>query len=175
MVSKDPKRRKEIALLAVEARKKKGWNQPSDFGKRVSEGIKNKIKNNPEFAKQWSEKSRKGALFMQNRYKFTPEELAKGGRNSNINHRSNGFPLKTKSDFKTYYDLEKKLIFNRKDENNTIFMRSVIDGIEITNDGILRLLEVKMNSAKLNKNQKKLQELLSNVKKVEYIIIHHDI
>lgn len=175
MVSKDPNRRKEIAKLAVEARKNKGWKLPSDFGERVSKGIKNKIDNDPEFAKEWSEHSRKGALMVNNRYKFTPEELAKGGRNSNINHRSNGFPLKTKSDFKTYYDLEKKLIFNRKDENNTIFMRSVIDGIEITNDGILRLLEVKMNSAKLNKNQKKIQELLSNVKKVEYIIIHHDI
>jgi len=121
--------------------------------------IKRKMESEPEFRKQWIDKSRKAALGMKNRHKFTREEQSRGGKKS---IGRNMFQ---------YHQREKEILDGLQTVNNRIFPSYIIDGFEFKNE-ILNIIEIKINSGKLSESQKEFEKLLQKVKQIKFKIIH---
>jgi len=122
-----------------------------EFAKRVSDGIKDKLATDEEFRRKWSEKSRKGANAVNDRYVFSWEDRGKA----------------TKKRL-AYYKIERSVIESLKTNDNEIFPNIIIDAIEIK-DGILTFIEIKANSGRLSKRQQIFRDLIDSVKEVRFV------
>jgi len=122
--------------------------------------LKEKMKD-PEFRKQWIEKSRKGALTTKNRYQFTLEDQSKGGKA--CKHR-------TPPDRKHFYLLEKTKINEIAPQFDCIFNPKVCDAIAFK-DGKIYFIEIKCGQGYLNKNQRKFKDLVSKTQ-ADFVLIH---
>lgn len=121
-----------------------------EFARRVSNGIKKKLKSDVQFRKQWSEKSRKGAKSVNERYVFSFKDRQKA----------------TKKRL-AYYQIERELIESMKNDDNEIFPNIIIDAIEFKN-GTLTFIEIKANSGRLSKRQQQFRDLVDSVKEVRF-------
>ena len=121
--------------------------------------IKRKMEIDPEFRKRWIEKSRKAALGMKNRHKFTREEQSRGGKKS------------IGRNMRQYYLREKEILKGLQTDNNRIFPKHIIDGFEFENE-ILNIIEIKINSGRLSKPQKEFEKLLQKIKQINFKVIH---
>ena len=120
--------------------------------------IKKKMKD-PEFRREWVEKSRRAALGMRNRHKFTREEQSKGGKKS------------IGRDVYQYHAKEREIIKSLQTNENRVFPSYIIDAFEFEGN-VLTIIEVKINSGKLSDEQKEFAELLEKIKNIRFKIIH---
>lgn len=112
-----------------------------------------------EFRRQWIEKSRKASRGMTNRHKFTKDEQSRGGRKS------------IGRDIYQYHKREKEILASLLTGNNRIFPNYIVDGFEFK-DGVLNIIEIKINSGKLSEAQKEFERLIRRVKLIKFKVIH---
>lgn len=113
----------------------------------------------PQFKKEWIEKSRRASLGMKNRHVFTKEQQSKGGKKS---IGRNIFQYHKKHD---------EILKQLQNKENRVFPSWIIDGFEFSNND-LNIIEIKINTGKLSEQQKKFVELLKNTERINFKIVH---
>lgn len=117
-----------------------------------------KMETDPQFKRNWIEKSKRASREMRNKHIFTKEEQSKGGKKS------------TGRDILQYHKKHDEILKHLQNEGNRIFPSWIIDGFEFLNNE-LNIIEIKINTGKLSKQQKEFVELLANTERINFRIV----